>query len=409
MYNYISDLLSEIGVNKYLSLITYILTFTAIILICIIIKIIVRFIIVKFMTKIYKSTKHNWDDILYKHKFFHKLSWVLVPIVISLFVGSLPDYNFILQKTAGIFAVIAFVLISSSLINSIDEIYRSYEISKSRPIKSLLQIIKVVLYIIGIIILIAILIGQNPIVLLGGIGAMTAVVSLIFKDAILGFVAGIQLTANDMIRIGDWVEMPKYSADGTVIELSLTTVKVRNFDNTITSIPAYTMVSDSFINWRGMELTGGRRIKRALYINTADIKFCNDSMIEKFGKIDLLKNYLGQKIQDINSHNTQLSADLDEPVNGRRLTNLGTFRAYIFEYLNNHPGIHKGMLIMVRQLKSEGEGVPLEIYAFTNTTKWTEYEKIQADIFDHLYAVAPEFELSLFQKPSGSDFRYLNK
>ena len=273
----------------------------------------------------------------------------------------------------------------------------------------MLQIIKVVLYIIGIIILIAILIGQNPIVLLGGIGAMTAVVSLIFKDAILGFVAGIQLTANDMIRIGDWVEMPKYSADGTVIELSLTTVKVRNFDNTITSIPAYTMVSDSFINWRGMELTGGRRIKRALYINTADIKFCNDSMIEKFGKIDLLKNYLGQKIQDINSHNTQLSADLDEPVNGRRLTNLGTFRAYIFEYLNNHPGIHKGMLIMVRQLKSEGEGVPLEIYAFTNTTKWTEYEKIQADIFDHLYAVAPEFELSLFQKPSGSDFRYLNK
>jgi miniconductance mechanosensitive channel len=301
------------------------------------------------------------------------------------------------------------MLLFGSAIGSADDIYRSYEVSKVRPIKGLLQVIKAFLYIISGITIVAMLIGQNPIVLLGGIGALTAVITLVFKDSILGFVAGMQLTANDMIRIGDWIEMPKYAADGTVIDLSLTTVKVQNFDNSVTSVPAYALVSDSFINWRGMEKSGARRIKRALYIDVSGIRLCDGEMLEKLAKIELLKLYIQTKVQEIKEYNQKNNADLSEPANGRHLTNLGVFRVYIIEYLKQCGGIHKRMPILVRQLESKGEGIPLEIYAYTNTINWAEYEGIQADIFDHLYSVITEFGLSLYQLPSGNDVKNILK
>jgi len=242
-------------------------------------------------------------------------------------------------------------------------------------------------------------------VLLGGIGAMTAIISLIFKDSILGFVAGIQLTSNDMIRIGDWIEMPKYSADGTVIDLSLTTVKIQNFDNTVTTVPAYALVTDAFINWRGMQKSGGRRIKRSIVIDASDVKLCDEETIEQFRKIELIGDYIDFKLADINDYNSDQNVDMSISINGRHLTNLGTFRAYITEYLKHHPCIRKDMSLMVRQLSSDGSGIPLEIYAFTNTIKWNEYEMIQADIFDHLYSVISEFGLSVYQQPTGQDIR----
>ncbi len=408
IFNIIKNLSID-GLEKYTELVSYIISVLIIIFIIIVLRYIVKFIIVKTASRVSKRTKHKWDDILLKNKAFHRLSNVVIPVVLSSFSGTMPNYNQLLNISANLSVVIVTMMLIDSLINSIDEIYRQYEISKTRPIRSLLQVIKVAAYILSSIFGVAILAGQSPLVLLGGLGAMTAVTSLIFKDAILGFVAGIQLTSNDMIRIGDWIEMPKCSADGTVVDLSLTTVKVQNFDKTITTIPAYTMVSEAFINWRGMESSGGRRIKRAIYIDTDYIKLCDDEMIERFRKIELLRDYIDGKLSDIDKYNEEKGVDLSEPVNGRRITNIGTFRAYIVEYLKQHKGIHHDMIMMVRQLSPDDRGLPLEVYAFTNTVKWTDYENIQADIFDHIYSVVSEFGLKIYQRPSGSDIRFAGR
>jgi miniconductance mechanosensitive channel len=227
----------------------------------------------------------------------------------------------------------------------------------------------------------------------------------VFKDSLLGLVAGIQLAANDMVRVGDWIEMPKYDADGDIIDISLNTVKVQNFDKTITTIPSYALISDSFKNWRGMQVSGGRRIKRSLFIDAKSIKFCTDEMIEKFKTIQFLTDYITSKEHEIAEYNARHKINLDNPVNGRALTNIGVFRAYMNHYLQHHPGISQEMTLLVRQLAPTENGLPLEIYAFTNDIRWDVYESIQSDIFDHLFAVAPEFGLHIFQNPSGNDFR----
>lgn len=373
--------------------------------ICFIANFITKFIVVKIIAKTTKKSKTNWDDILLEKRFFHRVSHLIIPITLSLFSGSIPGISSYWYKAINVLTIILIVFVFDSAINATDAIYRNYEISKIKPIRGLLQIVKVAIFIIGGITLVAVLIGENPLALLGGIGALTAVTSLIFKDAILGFVAGIQLTANDMVRIGDWIEMSKYSADGTVIDLSLTTVKVKNFDNTITAIPAYAMVTDSFINWRGMRSSGGRRIKRSIYVDAGDVKFCDEDMLERLSKIFLLKDYIKNKQVEISEYNEKYKFDLEMPVNGRRMTNIGLFRAYITEYLKQHPKIHKSMILMVRQLSHTTTGIPIEIYCFTNTVEWEQYETIQSDIFDHLYAVAPQFELTVFQQISGGDIR----
>lgn len=408
MYSFIHNIVYDSVLSEYAHLVTSIILVCSIVLIAFLVKFIAKFIIVKTVTTLAKRTKTKWDNIMLEHKLFHRASYLIIPIVLSLFSGEL-DYSVLWQKVINIFALVVVLLMLDSLINSIDSIYRTYPISNIKPIRGILQVVKIVLIIFGSIILIAMLVGESPIVLLGGIGAMTAVITLVFKDAILGFVAGIQLTANDMVRIGDWIEMPKYNADGDVVDLTLTTVKVQNFDKTITTIPAYFLVSDSFKNWRGMQSSGGRRIKRAIYLNASDVRICDDEMIERFNKVLLLQDYIKGKQQDIIDYNNHYGGDTSVPVNGRRLTNIGTFRAYIMEYLKQHPGIHKNMILMVRQLSATPTGIPLEVYAFTDTINWVEYEGIQSDIFDHLYSIASFFGLTIFQEPSGTDFnRFLS-
>jgi miniconductance mechanosensitive channel len=277
-------------------------------------------------------------------------------------------------------------------------------VSKTRPIKGLLQVLKIAVYIVAVIVALTDLMGQSPLVMLGGLGAMTAVFSLVFKDSILGLVAGIQLAANDMVRIGDWIEMPKYEADGVVIDISLNTVKVRNFDNTITSIPAYTLVSDAFKNWRGMKSSGARRIMRSVNIDVSSISFCSKELLERLKKSELLREYIENKQKEIDEYNRSRSLDPNAVINARRLTNIGVFRVYIQNYLKNHPGIQQDMIQLVRQLPPAEYGLPIQVYVFSNQTDWTVYENIQSDIFDHILSVVGQFELRVFQSPTGYDF-----
>ena len=276
------------------------------------------------------------------------------------------------------------------------------------PLRGIFQSIKLIATVLISIMIIALLIGKSPLIILSGLGAMTAVMMLVFKDPIMGLVAGIQLSANNMVNIGDWLEMPKYGADGAVIDIGLTTVKVRNWDNTVTTIPTYALISDSFKNWKGMTESGGRRIKRSLRIDANSIHFLQPEEIKNLEKANLLEPYLDQKVSEIQVYNSALPEDKATPLNQRRLTNIGTFRAYVEAYLRAHPQIHKNMTIMVRQLESDSNGIPIEIYAFTNTTVWLEYERIQSDIFDHIFSILPQFNLHIHQSPTGNDVRFLS-
>ena len=275
----------------------------------------------------------------------------------------------------------------------------------ARPLKGLFPTVQVILYFVGGIIVVSILIDRSPGVLLTGLGASAAVLMLVFKDSIMGFVSGVQLSANNMLKVGDWITMPKYGADGDVIEVSLNTVKVRNFDKTITTIPPYLLVSDSFQNWRGMQESGGRRIKRSINIDMNSVRFCTPEMLAKYRKIQLLANYVEQTEQVIKEYNEEHHIDNSILVNGRRQTNLGVFRAYLNCYLKSHPGVNHNMTCMVRQLQPTDHGIPLELYFFSATTSWIPYEDLQSDVFDHLLAIISEFDLHVFQSPSGEDFR----
>lgn len=292
-----------------------------------------------------------------------------------------------------------------ALLNSVEALLQHKGFGKQAPIRGLFQSLKLVSSVLALILALSLLSGKSPLLLLSGLGAMTAILLLVFKDPILGFVAGIQLSANRMLALGDWLEMPKYGADGEVIEMSLTTVKVRNWDNTITSIPAYALISDSFKNWRGMSESGGRRIKRSVFIEASSVRFLTDEDINRLQRSTLLQPYLQKKLSEITAYNAQ--CDMSSVLNGRRLTNLGTLRAYLTEFLQQHPDIHKNMTRMVRQLPSGPTGIPLEIYAFCSNTAWLHYEAVQGDIFDHIFAVISEFDLRVYQQPSGYDLRQL--
>jgi miniconductance mechanosensitive channel len=295
----------------------------------------------------------------------------------------------------------------TSFLNAINDIYLKYPISRERPITPYIQVIKIVAYVMLGVFLIGTLMDKSPWALITGLGAMSAIILLIFRDSILGFVAGMQLTFNDMVRRGDWIEMPKYGADGDVIDVTLNTVKVRNWDKTITMIPTYALVSDSFKNWRGMQESGGRRIKRPINIDMNSIKFCTEEMIERFSKIQYISEYIRNKKTELAEYNEVNKFDTSMLVNGRHMTNVGTFRAYIQAYLRNHPKIRQDMTFLIRQLKPTEHGLPIEIYVFSNDIVWANYESIQADIFDHILAVIQEFDLRVFQRPSGRDFNHL--
>lgn len=387
---------------KYLSTIIMIF-FIAII--CIIANFIAKKIVIRIISHIVKKSKYQWDNMLLDRKVFHRLSHIVPAIIIYNFSATFDYFKYWIEKGAIAYLIIVGLMIINSLLNAMTDIYQTYEISKTRPIKGYVQVVKIVVITLGIIMIIANLMGESPLILLSGIGALSAVLMLVFKDSLLGLVAGIQLSSNDMVRVGDWIQMPKYGADGDVIDISLNTVQVQNWDKTITMIPSYALISDSFINWRGMQASGGRRIKRSLFIDTNSITFCTEEMIERFKNIHHLTDYIINREQEIIAYNTKNEINSSNPVNGRALTNIGVFRAYVSNYLQKHSGINQEMTLMVRQLAPTEHGLPLEIYAFSNDIRWAVYESVQADIFDHLFAVAPEFGLRLFQNPSGNDFR----
>ena len=314
--------------------------------------------------------------------------------------------NFIANATEAIIVLSVAMGIVRAL-TYVNEVYERRPQAKNRPIKGYLQVVKIIVLCGAAIILISILINQSPLLLLSGLGAITAVLLLVFKDTILSLVASVQLTTNDMLRVGDWIEMPGMNADGDVIDISLHTVKVQNFDKTITTIPTHRLVSDSFRNWRGMSESGGRRIKRSLLIDQNSVRFLSDEEVVDLKKFNILKDYLAARRDELDEWNKTKLAEDDAPVNARRLTNIGTLRAYIAAYIKWHPSISENFTLLVRQLPPGPQGLPIEIYCFTDTTDWNTYEGIQSDIFDHLIAIVPEFKLSLFQEPSGSDYAKL--
>lgn len=376
-------------------------------IVCIIANFITKKVVIRIITHVVRNTKFQWDNILLEQKVFHRLSHIVPAIIIYNFSSIYTSYQGFVQKSAITYLIIVGLWVVNSFLSAINDIYQTYEISKEKPIKGYIQVAKIIVITLGIIIIISNMLDKSPLILLSGIGALSAVVLLVFKDSLLGLVAGIQLAANDMVRVGDWIEMPKYGANGDIIDISLNTVKVQNFDKTITMVPSYALISDSFINWRGMRSSGGRRIKRALYIDTNSISFCTEEMIERFKTIAYLSDYIINREREIAEFNSLNDVDRTNPVNGRALTNIGVFRAYISSYLQNHPAINQEMTLMVRQLAPTENGLPLEIYAFTNDIRWPVYETIQADIFDHLFAVTKEFDLRLFQNPSGHDLKAL--
>ncbi|MDW0117761.1 mechanosensitive ion channel [Sporosarcina thermotolerans] len=378
-------------------------------LICIVANLITKKVVVRFITHIVKKNTFKWDDILLERQVFRKLSHIVPAIIIFSFATKFPAYRELIEKAAWVYIIIVALTVINSLLNAVNDIYQTFQVSKVKPIKGYIQVVKIITFILGVVLVIAILVGESPLILLSGIGAISAVLMLVFKDSLLGLVAGIQLSANDMVRVGDWIEMTKYGADGDVIDISLNTVMVRNFDQTVTMIPSYALISDSFINWRGMQESGGRRIKRSLYIDTSSIQFCTEEMMEHFKQIHYLKDYIVNREKEIEDYNHVNKVDRSNIVNGRALTNIGVFRAYISEYIKRHPGIHQEKTLMVRQLAPGEHGLPIEIYAFANSIQWAVYENVQADIFDHLFAVAGEFGLRVFQNPAGSDFQALSQ
>jgi miniconductance mechanosensitive channel len=351
-----------------------------------------------------KRSRTRWDDYLLRRKVFTRLSHLAPALVIYFSAPLFPSIQDYLQRFSMVYMILVGLLVVNSFLNAVVDIYRTFEVSRQRPIKGFVQVAKIILFVFVGIYILTTLMNRSAWPLLSGLGAMTAVIILVFKDSILGLVASVQLSSNDMVRIGDWIEMPKYGADGDVIDVTLTTVKVRNWDKTITTIPAYALISDSFKNWRGMSESGGRRIKRALNIDMGSIKFCTPEMLDRFEKFQLIADYIKAKRKEIAEYNKEHAVDTSELINGRNLTNVGTFRAYVVAYLRNHPQIRQDMTFLIRHLQPTEYGLPIEIYVFSGDQVWTNYEAIQADIFDHILAVVPVFELRLFQSPSGNDF-----
>jgi miniconductance mechanosensitive channel len=412
MINSIYQLVSKIpGIEGYEVVTTSIIEVAAIGLIAIVSFFMVKYGLIRVIDSLISKSKSELDDILIKHSVFSRVAH-LVPayLIYTLAPKALSSYPWLgnlILNTASIVMVIIVVLIFDAFINSLLEIYHSFTISRQVPIKSFAQVAKLITYFIALIVIASLIIGESPLNLFAGLGAMTAVLMLVFKDPILGFVAGLQLSSNRMVAIGDWVDIPQHDASGDVMEIALTTVKVRNFDNTITTVPTQSLINDSFKNWRGMQESPGRRIKRSIFVDVNSIQFCDDEALARYSKIDCIKEYLQTKKNQVLAHNQKTSSHTDSRVNGRRLTNIGTFRAYVVAYLKHHPSINQDLTIMARQLAPTESGLPIEIYAFSSDKNWVNYEGIQADIFDHLFAVISDFDLRVFQKPSGVDLKNL--
>jgi len=378
------------------------------VILCFIADRIAKRVLLKFISVIVKRSKFEWDDVLLEHKVFDKLAHLAPALVVqassSYVFNDFTDIIPFVNRMADAYMIVVGVMVINAIFNTLDHYFRNTESLKDKPIDSYFQLARIVIYFLGGILVISRVFDKDPVGILAAMGALTAVSMLVFKDTILGFVASIQLSANDMIRVGDWVSIPNYGADGDVIKITLNTVKVQNWDKTISTIPTYSFISDSFKNWRGMSEAGGRRIKRSVVLKSGSVKFCDEEMISRFKHYNLLREYLNTRVQKINNYNKDGGYDKTYLINGRQLTNIGVFRIYAEAYIKQLKGIHPDLTLMVFQKEGNEFGVPIQVYCFTKTTDWAEYENIQSDIFDHLYASAPEFDLEVFQHPSGGDF-----
>jgi miniconductance mechanosensitive channel len=407
---YLLELFKKFGFSVLVSeVISGFIMLVAIIVAGYVLMIVSRKYFLKWIKNVIEKSHNNLDDILLKYKVLEKM-FLLIPVVFvyfssgSLFLDTNQKLLYLVHLVCLLCIVIIVVMIINSLISAVGCVYEWMDSTGQMPIKSILQMIKILASIVAGIIIVSLLVQQSPWTLLKAMGAMTAVGMLVFKDPILGLVAGIQLSSQKMLRKGDWIEMSKFGANGDVVDVSLTTVKVQNFDKTIVSIPSYALVSNSFQNWRGMQDAGGRRIKRSINFDINSFKFLKKDDLEKLRKIESLTAYINEKERSVSEYNKKHNVG-EDLINGRRLTNIGTYRYYIKQYLLDHVKIHNSMTFIVRQLQTTEKGLPVEIYVFTNDVNWSNYEEIQSDIFDHLLTVIPEFGLAIYQSPCGNDFK----
>lgn len=372
---------------------------------------IAKAILLRAVHAVAARTAVTWDDELAEHNVLGRMVQVLPALIIFVGIGFVPgladNIAQLLRNVVLGYIILMLTAAVTAALSAANAIYSRQAVARQRPLKGFVQLLQIGLWLLAGILIVATLLDRSPLLLLSGFGAMTAIVLLVFRDTILSLVASIQLTAQDMVRVGDWIEMPQFGADGDVIDMQLHTVKVQNFDKTITTIPTYSMIDGAFRNWRGMQESGARRIKRPIHIDVTSIRFQTPEEIDHFKRFSLLKDYLATKQEELSDYNARLEHAVDDAVNMRRLTNIGTFRAYAINYLQNHPRVDNSKTLLVRQLAPAPDGLPIEIYCFANTTEWAAYEGVQADIFDHLLAIVPEFGLRVFQQPAGADLRLL--
>jgi len=409
----LKDALLNWGLSDNLAKWTHLLIGIVIVgVVALVVDILTKRVIISIIKRIVKRTKSDYDDIILEKGVFNQLAHIAPALVIYYMLPSIllsfPDAVSFLQQLTNIYMILTGVVVILRFLNAINEIYNKREVSSQVPIKGYIQVLQGLLIIIAVIWVLSVLFHFELKGFFAGLGAFAAVLLLVFKDTILGIVASVQISSNKMMAIGDWISMPTRKADGTVIDITVTNVKVQNWDKTIASIPTYAFISESFDNWRGMEESGGRRIKRSINIDMASVKFCTPAMLEKYEKLQMINQYVKSKQVEIEEYNKDLQVDMSQPVNGRRMTNLGTFRIYLENYLQNHPKIHNDMTFLVRQLQPTDKGIPIEIYVFSNDQAWANYESIQADIFDHILAILAEFDLRVFQSPTGQDFSHLH-
>ena len=372
--------------------------------------VLVRQVLLRVVARMTEASAFQWDDAIVESGALSRLSQVVPALVVlggAGWVQGLPAWAYVaLRNVALAWIALAIALAVGRLFDALNTIYvRNSTQARERPIKGYLQLAKILVWLVAAILMVAALVNRSPVVLLTGLGAMTAVLLLVFKDTLLSLVASVQLSSNDMLRVGDWIEMKSQGVDGDVIDMSLHTVKVQNWDKTISTVPTHLLISESFRNWRGMSESGGRRIKRALLLDQASVRFLDAEERQDLRRIALIDAYLDAQREELEAHNRELQAAGKDPVNNRRATNLGTFRAYVTAYLRSHPGVHQGMTLMTRQLDPTPQGLPMEVYCFSADTDWIAYEQLAGDIFDHLLAVLPEFGLRIYQQPGGADLK----
>lgn len=384
------------------------IAFVILILIAVLADYICRRVLLRAVAKLVKKTRATWDDIVFDHRVMVRLSHSVVPLIVYLFIPvAFADTSSttvdLIQRICLVCIIFSVLFFLQAFLNAAYTVYNETGRYRNRPLKGMVQTVQVAMWIVGAITILGVLTGRDPLGLLAGLSALSAVAMLVFKDSIMGFVSGIQLSANNMLKVGDWIKMPKYNVDGTVTEVTLNTVKVRNWDNTVSTVPPYALVSESFENWNAMRESGGRRVKRSINIDMNSVRFCTPEMLERYRKIDLLKDYIDRTERELKAYNAEYEVDNAESVNARRLTNLGVFRAYLVAYLRSLPVVNTDLHCMVRQLQPTEYGIPLELYFFSRIKDWVPYEGIQSDVFDHVLAVVHEFDLKIFQMPSGDD------